>query len=162
VIQAKVAIINNTDVTDFIISQVSKLDGQSVKIGIHPEDASTPYERGGTLGSIAKKNEFGSGNIPERSFERSTFDAKNKVWFSKIRRHLNSSSLRGAFDEEVVRMAGAVARDDIKHKIRRMKRPRNAQRTIQRKGFDNPLMETGKLYRSIKYKMHRERISGSI
>jgi hypothetical protein len=51
---------------------------------------------------------------------------------------------------------GNVARDDIKKTIKDMKEPGNAPSTIAKKGFDDPLIETRKLWASIKWKYHYE------
>jgi len=107
---------------------------------------------------VAAIDEFGLGTTPERSFERSTFDERNRHWFNGIRRNMASTSLHSAFSTSVLLRAGKVMQKDIRTKIVRMRNPANAARTIRRKGFNNPLVENGRLHRNIRYALHRSRL----
>jgi len=91
--------------------------------------------------------------IPERSFLRSTFNKNYKKIskkFSKIPKLIRS----GRFDvTRELRLIGLYQKNQIKKTIIRFKDPGNALSTIKNKGFDNPLIETGQLLKSISFKI---------
>jgi hypothetical protein len=133
---------------------LKRLQDSSITVGVHSDTGT--YDGGQTVVDVAAWNEFGTETIPERSFLRSTIGnnrAKYKGEFQKayleaIRGGMNLRASAG--------FIGNVARDDIKKTINDMKDPPNAASTIARKGFDDPLIETRKLWASIKWKYHYE------
>lgn len=113
-------------------------------------------ESGAELVTIAAVNEFGSsdGHVPERSYLRSTVD-ENRAKYLKA---LTAATGKG-IDKGRATMArelgkvGQVAVGDVQRKIRDIDTPPNAPSTIRQKGFDNPLIETGRLRQSIDFKV---------
>jgi len=91
--------------------------------------------------------------IPERSFLRSTFNKNYKKIskkFSKIPKLIRS----GRFDVmRELKLIGLYQKNQVKKTIIDFKDPANALSTIKNKGFDNPLIETGQLLKSISFKI---------
>jgi|LakMenEpi03Aug12_release.lakeMendotaPanAssembly.Ray.scaffolds.fasta_scaffold61047_9 hypothetical protein len=133
---------------------LKRLQDSSITVGVHKDAGS--YEGGESVVDVATYNEFGTPDIPERSFLRSTIGnnrAKYKGEFEKA----YLEAIRGGMNlRAAAGFIGNVARDDIKKTIKDMKEPGNAPSTIAKKGFDDPLIETRKLWASIKWKYHYE------
>ena len=131
---------------------LKRLQDSSITVGVHKDAGS--YESGESVVDVATYNEFGTPDIPERSFLRSTIGnnrAKYKGEFEKA----YLEAIRGGMNlRAAAGFIGNVARDDIKKTIKDMKEPGNAPSTIAKKGFDNPLIETRKLWSSIKWKYY--------
>ena len=125
-----------------------------VKIGILESDGD--IKRGNaTLAEIATYNEYGTRTIPERSFIRSTDKENMSRWFDKI-----VAGQKAIYDgtstvKKVLTDIGIDAQKKIRSKILNMSTPPNAESTIKKKGFDNPLVDTGILVTKIKYKVEK-------
>jgi hypothetical protein len=115
-----------------------------VNVGVH-EDA------GAELTMIAAVNEFGSsdGRIPERSFLRSTLDERKRDIADRLTAAADAALDGSPLDKEYAIIGEEVA-GWVKQKIRDIDTPENAESTIAKKGFDNPLIETGRLRNSIR------------
>jgi hypothetical protein len=149
-----------------------------VKVGVLQEDfAKQKDERKSgkgmtTLGIVAVANEYGtegadpsdvifadggqSHGIPERSFMRSTVDAKaNGEWrqAGEEERKAIVSGSRTA-DAALGRMGQRIKRD-IQEKIRSMVPPPNAPSTTKAKGSDKTLIDTAQMLNSMDYEVHR-------
>ncbi|MBE0434618.1 MAG: hypothetical protein IBX56_02305 [Methylomicrobium sp.] len=126
-----------------------EIAGVSVDVGIQ-SDAGTG-EKGVPIVAYGAANEFGRGNVPERSFIRSTFDEQRSAWGK-----LADKLIGGILDlklapNKVFSVLGAKAEDDIKQKITALRTPPNSPITIERKGSSNPLFDNGDLRRAIRY-----------
>lgn len=91
--------------------------------------------------------------IPERSFLRSTFNKNYKKIskkFSKIPKLIRSGKFNVLSE---LKLIGLYQKNQVKKTIIDFKDPPNAPSTIKNKGFNNPLIETGKLLKSISYKI---------
>lgn len=131
----------------------------TVKVGILG-DATENQRTDGTLSNveIGTIQEFGAGNVPERSFLRSTMDEKGGDY-----RRLMANGLRQAFGqkgaeleastERVLNLVGMKAAADVKNKIRAGIAPENAPSTIAAKGSSTPLVDTGQLLNSISWQV---------
>lgn len=108
-----------------------------------------------TLGDVAVINEFGAPDhhIPERSFIRSTFDEKSKEWSQKMKEYKKLINKDKMTLEKALSEIGEQIRGDIIDKIINLDTPPNAQSTIRAKGSSNPLVDTGQLKGSIKYRV---------
>ena len=113
------------------------------------------YANGVAVAQVALWNEFGTATIPERPFWR---PALKKVR-PKVRRMILERARKGIRPSYPYRHAGndrLLAQDvadaiikEVRKYIRDLKQPPNALATIKKKGFDDPLVWTGKLERSI-------------
>ena len=124
-----------------------RLIDSSVTVGVHRDEK--PYPDGTRVQDVAAWNEYGTGDIPERSFIRSTMADKRKVYFRRVS-VLASAAIQGTdrIPDGMVRI-GNVAKSDIKRKINDIKSPPNAPATIAKKGRNDPLIDTRHLLGSI-------------
>lgn len=123
-----------------------------VTLGIHEDEGRQRDGDGPTVAEYATFNEFGMG-VPERSFLRSTVDEHR----DEIARRLETAITdqldgRRTVGQGLERL-GLWATGRVKMKIRDLRDPPNAPRTIALKGSDNPLIDTGRMRNSIAYKV---------
>ena len=137
--------------TGLTMDQILKrLQDSSITVGLHKDAGS--YDNGSTVVEVGAWNEFGTAKIPERSFLRSTI-AENRAKYQREFQKAYLEAISGGMNlRAAAGFIGNVARDDIKAKIESISSPGNAPSTIAKKGFDNPLIETRKLYESVKWK----------
>jgi len=115
------------------------------------EAAAMQYPTGEKVIDVALKNEFGLG-VPERSFLRTggnEFAEDAKPLLIKAVKSVNAG---GSFDDEANKI-GLKAVAAIQQKINDISSPPNSEATIQRKGFNNPLIESGVMKQSITFKV---------
>ena len=133
---------------DKLIREIRR-DVSHVDIGIHEGDSDEVKEK-------ATNNEFGSGTTPERSFIRSTLD-ENAERYSKAAEILIGLMIDGEISKfEALERMGQQIESDIKDKITHLKNPPNSPRTIEAKGSDNPLIDSGEMRASIRYAIKTE------
>ena len=102
-------------------------------------------------------HEFGSrdGRIPERSYLRSTFDARRDDYARGLRaglgRVVDGSS---DIDTELGRL-GLVCTGDVQQTIATLTDPPLAEYTIRKKGSSKPLIDEGRLKQSIDHEVRR-------
>lgn len=114
-----------------------------------------------TLPEIAAVQEYGTrdGRVPERSFMRTTFD--------KFRNVYTQAFIDGGYDVLLGKLSPITAlkrvgedyKSDLVNKITGIRSPKNAPSTIAKKGFDNPLIETGLMRSSIKIRVLKKGVS---
>lgn len=102
---------------------------------------------------VATVQEFGSParNIPPRPFLSTAFDANEKKYDGMLQRAVSRSLERGA--RIAFAPIGREIRNDIIESIIDWSDPPNAASTQASKGFNNPLVHTGELQRSIEVKI---------
>ncbi|GAY74275.1 hypothetical protein [Lentilactobacillus kosonis] len=93
--------------------------------------------------------------IPKRPFIRFTYDQHIDEW-TKLMRDWTFEVLMGRLTvDEALAKLGKQAVDDMKRTIKEFKNPRNAPLTVANKGFDDPLIDTGKMMNSITWHIER-------
>lgn len=98
-----------------------------------------------TMAQIAAMNEFGAGNVPERSFMRSTLNEQNK-FLKKRCRSLCLQILAGTNTaKKGLAKIGEYMATAIKNKIQEGVPPPNSPETVKRKHSDHTLIDTGQL-----------------
>lgn len=120
----------------------------------------TAYAHAGTFDSALAKigliNEIGDPghSLPPRPFMATTFRRCYKKWLQTMLKELRKTT---ATSKDVVRVAGEEAAVDICKTLQAAPAlfKENAPSTIAKKGFDYPLFERGKLFKSI-----RSRVTG--
>lgn len=95
-------------------------------------------------------------DIPERSFVRSTFDEKNDEWMDFLERQIEKLCDLEIDAQTVFNRLGAKIAGDIQEKIRDIRTPKNSPITVQNKGSDNPLIDTGGLRNHVTWKLVRD------
>lgn len=119
--------------------------------GCHIRAKNAPYLMiPGPKGTFYRLKEV---DIPKRSFLRSTFDGHSQEWqritTAGVRKIINGTETA----EGVLAKTGKLMQSQIKKSIRTKKSPANAPLTVAVKGKNNPLENTGKLRKSIKFQV---------
>lgn len=118
--------------------------------GVHKdEDASSS---GTTVAEIYYWNEFGTERIPERPTLRPTFIDQRQKYISILGKiSAKAMNERGYDMKSAMGKLGETAQQDIQSSIIELKNPPNEQSTIDAKGSDNPLEDSGQLVSSIRW-----------
>lgn len=145
-----------------IINEAATVNGSFVEIGVHEsagmhEGEDEPLL---TVAEVAFFNEFGTVTAPERSFLRSTID-ENRRKLEKKTAELFSKVESGRMDaKKALDALGFLIQELIRKKILETNDPPNAPRTIAAKGFNNPLVDSRQLWRSITFESTVKRKKG--
>ncbi len=146
---AKTRVIINDKICKRIRKELLKLDGAFTAVGFFSEDK---YSGGANIASIAFFNEFGTKNIPERSFIRAWID-NNKSRIRKFKiKLLDKLYKRQINAEQALKLLGEFAQGGIKKYIIDLRTPGNADSTVAKKGSSNPLIDTGRMLNSVRHK----------
>lgn len=104
------------------------------------------YPDGTPVATVAARNEYGGGHTPPRPFMRYTAKSRAKKWRNIVRdklpQYMNVKKTLGDL--------GDVAQEDLMDVIRIWTRPPNAESTIKRKGKNDPLVDTGRMMKSVR------------
>ena len=141
-----------------IIEEMRRVEsGPYVSVGVHGDAGE--YPDGTSVYTVAMANEFGTENIPERSFMRAPIAEKRTLigsWVKGFAKLIVESKETVAHALESIGFrVQVIVQNAIKSNIA----PENAPSTIARKERlgvpQRTLIETGLLLRSIGYKVHR-------
>lgn len=134
-------------------------DAPAIDVGVLEAEGSKDHEGGGgvTVLDVAIWNEFGTEDIPERSFLRAWFDENVTKARELVRRLLENVVVGKRKLAEVPEVLGATFVGQIQKRISAGIAPENAPSTIAQKGSDKPLINKGQLRSSI---THRARSRG--
>lgn len=124
----------------------SKMSG-SLEVGFL-ENAT--YPDGTPVAAVAFWNEFGTVNAPPRPFFRQMIAKESPTWAGKI------AKLAVATDDDGPKVLALMGEDidgALKQSINDFTSPALAQSTIDRKGFDKPLIDTSHMVNSTGYRV---------
>lgn len=133
---------------------INKVAKQKARVDVGFFEEST-YPDGTHIAEVAISNEYGIDNIPPRPFMQPTFD-DNKTKWAKVIKNAALAQNQNINLKQILSTVGVVAMTDIKDKINwwaESGSPRNAQSTIDKKGFDSPLIETGAMRDAVIFKV---------
>lgn len=135
-----------------IQSKLSSIRHKELRVGVLSSAGAHPS--GATMAEIAAFQEFGTRSIPARPFLRTTLE-ENLAKYQRLAGRELSKALQpgGRTVKQVVNRLGLKIVADIQKKIVAIRTPPNAPSTIRQKGFDNPLIETGRLRQSINFEV---------
>lgn len=119
-----------------------------ITVGIHSAEGGGQHGRF-TILDIGTKHEFGDDRVPARSFIRAWFDAKETKLKKTIQRVLKKAVEDGKPALGLERLAVLFQADIQKWISGGNVKPPLKQATIDRKGHDVPLIETGILKSAI-------------
>ena len=127
-----------------------------VKVGIlKGMGAHSQADHGQTTAEIFFWNEFGTRNadgtvrIPERAAMRQTMKANAGKYRTIEKSQLRAMLLGNTTVKRAEAALGLQGQSDLKNAIREFKNPGNAQATIDKKGADNPLEDSGEMRNSV-------------
>ena len=142
-----------------LVKRISRLSKKGLEVGVlASKGGNKEYRNGSTVLEVAAVHEFGSpeNGIPRRSFIQSTLES------ASVKREQARLSSRVAAQiiakhttvEKGLAFLGEWAKNKITDRIAGDEiRPALKPATAKRKGFDNVLVETGKLVDSIDYEV---------
>lgn len=143
-----------------ILREFTQIGERQVLAGVRSKDGvEVPEGSDLNLAQIAAVNEFGSedppDHPPERSFLRSTVDVHQREYAALVEEIIGAAIDGRQKLDKGLGLLGARLVADIQQTMRNFDDPANAPSTIARKGFDNPLIETGRLRQSIDWEIRK-------
>ena len=142
-------------------AQIKASGKKGVRVGIFDtaryqdtESERRSWGKGERVSLVAARNEYGvpSERIPPRPFFRLAI--KNR--FPKATLRVLKGRVRPDkmyVDSTTATLLGTVLQAELQQSIIKLKDPPNAPMTIKIKGSSNPLVDTGKLVRSVSFKL---------
>ncbi len=126
-----------------------KMGGGEVSVGFM-EGAT--YPDGTPVAAVAFWNEFGvpANNQPPRPFFRGMIAKESGEWAGKMGALAKATDYDG---QKVLAMMGEDIKGALQQSINDLVSPPLAQRTIDAKGFDKPLIDTGHMLNSVAYEV---------
>ena len=142
------------------LAKIAK-DRPYVVVGIRGEAGAQTYQSEGgdaiSLVEVGAVHEFGSrdGRIPERSYLRSTFDARRDDYARGLRAGLGRVVDGSSDIDTELGQLGLVVTGDVQQTIATLTDPPLAEYTIKRKGSSKPLIRDGRLKASVDHEVRR-------
>jgi hypothetical protein len=139
-----------------LVKRLYGIKAPKIEVGIFEQDGAFVYADGSTAVTVldvAMWNEFGTGQIPERSFLRAWFDENQDKCRELVRRLLESVIAGTRTKEQALELLGVTFVGQIQKRIADGISPANAPATIARKGSDKPLIDTGQLRSSVTHRV---------
>ena len=134
---------------DKVLENVMELGGKQVKVGIQ---AGSGSHDGVDILDIAIYNHFGTRNIPSRPFISDCFD-KNQGQISEAKKRIVYRVMEGMPASTGLAQLGQWYQDVLKGHIRNGGWVPNAPASVKRKGSSRPLIDTGQLVNSVRWKI---------
>lgn len=136
-----------------LLEQWKNLGSSTVKVGLFGKGP-TPEENVAARGAV---HEFGSrdGRIPERSFERTAFDGQliqNEIFIQNLIGDMTDGKIS---EETVLKKIGVMHEGQIKKQITNGTYTDLSERTIKKKKSSKPLIDTGIMRNSVKFKISK-------
>lgn len=127
-----------------IVRELKGLKGRAVKVGLQGRLGNTLHEESPTLTvvDVGARNEFGAGNIPERSFLRKTYDLYFKEWLKKNKSLMYNIANKNFSVDTALKVMGMQILTDIKNRILGGIAPDNAESTKRRKRAKRPMHDS--------------------
>lgn len=149
---------------DNMIKRVNSLDGMEARVGWFSGQNYGPENGNLPIAQVAQFNEEGTpaagwgGPTPSRPFIRSFFIGLKK---SKAFRDFMANEIKhyiegGGTNRHLAQRVGRFVRQGIRETIEKWTYISNATATIELKGFNDPLVETGTMAKSVSVKIVRE------
>lgn len=124
-----------------------------VKVGVIGQES---HGDGLTVVDVATFHEFGTETVPPRSFVRATVDNNLSRIQARQDEALDAILFRGADAHEEIGKVGLQIQGMMQKRIKDRIPPPNAPSTIERKGSNVPLIDTGQLWRAISFEVGTE------
>lgn len=91
--------------------------------------------------------------IPARPFLRTAFEDNEKKYSRYILNGLDRIAYKGDTAMGLLNRLGTIAVADIRKSMIKWSKPANAPLTIERKGANNPLIDSGEMLKKVTYKI---------
>jgi hypothetical protein len=142
-----------------LVKRVFAFSRPTISVGILEEDGNAPHGKGDvTIIEVAVWQEFGTENIPARSFIRAWFDENE----DKLREELKTlmvEVVKGTrTKEQILELLGQRAVGQIQARMAESIPPPNAPSTVARKrGSTTTLIDTGVMRSAVSYRVREEK-----
>lgn len=120
-------------------------EGKVLRVGFLEGET---YPDGTNVAQVAFWNEYGTIKSPPRPFFRQMIAAKSPGWGAALGKNLIATSYNA--DAALKRVGGGI-KDQLTKSIVDFSSPNNAESTIAKKGFDNPLIDSGQMQRAVDF-----------
>lgn len=134
-------------------SKPKKLRAQYAKKKAKADGTKAPVsgaQGGTTVAMVAAIQNFGSGNIPPRPFFTNMIHDKSPEWPGAIANLLKANDYDA---DKTLNQVGLAIKGQLQKSIIDTNSPPLAQSTIDRKGFDKPLIDTSHMINSVDYEV---------
>jgi hypothetical protein len=137
------------------------LNGLKGEVGFFDGETYSDAGREGiSVADIARANNYGiivsgTNNIPARPFFTYAANAMSKTWHTAAKMIMKSVLQSSGDSRKLLTQYLNLYKERIQLEILQMAIPKNAKKTIALKGFDDPLIRTGKMYDSVKFRISR-------
>lgn len=138
-----------------LMALLDSFDEIQVTVGLNVDEGQQRHENGTQLATAAFYNEFGTVHIPARPAYRQIANdqAVGELAFRKMVATLQVAHRNEALNdhtiENVMHRMGEDMGSELAQRIRDWAIPPNAEATIAKKGFNDPLFETGRTLESL-------------
>jgi len=113
------------------------------------------YPDGTSVADVATWQEYGTDTIPERPFMRTTM-TQNRDEYFRLMRSMLISIIRGrASSQRSIATVALRIKNDIQDSIIRWMTPPNAFSTEDKKGFNDPLVDTEHMLENVEWRISR-------
>lgn len=146
-----------------LCKRVKALSGTEVSTGFFPEDQYDADNQNLPVAQVAWYNERGLGNmVPDRPFMEKTFTDAIELQFyaAGMARVFEDTLAQGRLVQGLLKQLGQHVVGVMKMNIIDWTTPANSARWEAIKGFNDPLIFTGKMLESVKYKVARKGSGG--
>ena len=148
------------DIDKGIFKSLKKLKNISLEVGVFADARNNDSGQVAFVADYAIANEFGTYDIPERSFIRSTSDEQGKKWQNAMDKVVDSviAGVSSTNVENELYQVGQTVRRDIIEKIDSNIAPENAPATKKQKlkrSKNRTLIDSGHLRQSIEARIKR-------
>lgn len=130
-------------------AELERLRRLQVRVGFQQGQAFS--EDGVDMVDIAAWNEVGNAHTPARPFLRKSVDENETLINNFCRQQLRELTEGRISSQSVLNRIGAMQVGLVQDKITDGDYAPNAQSTIQRKGSDKPLIDTGRMRQSVHF-----------
>lgn len=118
-------------------------------------DETSHYPDATPVAYVAAIQEFGSpqNGIPPRPFMRPTIEAQRQSWTNTLQRGA-ARVLNGDMEaEQVLGQFGMLAAGNVRETIQSITEPKLSPKTVKRKGFEKPLVDSGLMLQTLTSKV---------
>lgn len=140
-----------------LIKRVDAINGTQVEVGFW-DDRYGPENDNLPVAQVAAYNNFGTSFNPTRPFMDDTFeDMMYQAYMAREVKHIFTSVLtNGRSTQRLLRELGERIKGLMQLTILEYAADGgNSQRTIEKKGRDSPLIDTGKMLESVRFRIHK-------
>lgn len=129
-----------------LLKIADRMEG-SLKVGFLA-GATYPDEVGTPVAQVAFWNEYGTSRSPARPFFRTMIASESDGWADLI---ANAAKYYNYDGDKALAAVGERMRDQLQESIRGWQDPANAPYTVEKKGFNKPLIDSGHMMSSVDY-----------